>query len=121
MLVRRYPTKTIAIKFSQQVKSELGYAFIGIIETGRLRDCAPSELVAEQYANCESEILVGPLHTMRWGVPDGTRGADGQLIHDDHILADAMIAELDKLEWYIHTETAVIEQPDPLKEMDRNY
>jgi len=121
MCAKKYPTKTIAVKFTQQVKSEMGYAFIGMIETGRFRDCDPSEAIAEQYANCESEILIGPAKTMRWGVKDGTRGANGQLIHDDHITADALTSELDKLEWYVPSETIIIEQPDALEEMSNAY
>lgn len=121
MTAKRYPTRTIAIKFTQQTKSEIGYGYIGIIETGRFRDCQPTELINEQYQNCQSEILIGPAKTMRWGVPDGTRGADGQLIHDDHITADALVAELDKLEWYIQSETQIIEQADILQEYDRAY
>lgn len=122
MLQKKFPTKTIAVKFSQQVKSEMGYAFIGMIETGRFRDCAPNEIVAEQYENCTSEILIGPAKTMRWGVPDGNRGADGKLIHDDHILADAMTTQLDLLAWFVPSETTIIEpQYDSLKEMDNAY
>jgi hypothetical protein len=121
MAAKRFPTKTIPVKFSQQTKSELGYAFIGMIETGRFRDCAPSVIVDEQYANCESEILIGPAKTMRWGVKDGTRNSAGQLIHDDHITADAMTAELDKLEWYVPAETTIIEQADVLEEMSNAF
>jgi hypothetical protein len=121
MLFKKYPTKTIPVKFTQQTKSEIGYAFIGIIETGRFRDCAPSELVAEQYANCESEILIGPAKTMRWGVKDGTRNSAGQLIHDDHITADSLVTALDRLEWFIQSETAIIEQDDVLQEMDHAF
>ena len=121
MCAKKYPTKTFPVKFTQQTKSEIGYAFIGMIETGRFRDCDPSETVAEQYAHCDSEILIGPLHTMRWGVKDGTRGAGGQLIHDDHIIADALTSELDKLEWYVPSETIVIEQPDVIEEMNNAY
>jgi len=122
MTAKRFPTKTIPVKFSQQTKSEIGYAFIGMIETGRFRDCAPSELVAEQYANCESEILIGPAKTMRWGVKDGTRNSSGQLIHDDHITADAMTAELDRLTWFVPSETTIIEpEQDVLEEMSNAY
>ena len=122
MTTKRFPTKTIPVKFTQQTKSEIGYAFIGMIETGRFRDCAPSGIVDEQYANCESEILIGPAKTMRWGVKDGTRNSAGQLIHDDHITADAMTAELDKLEWYVPSETTIIEpEQDVLQEMNNAY
>jgi hypothetical protein len=121
MCQKKYPSKTIAIKFTQGVKSEMGYAFIGMIETGRFRDCDTNETVAMQYTNCESEILIGPAKTMRWGVKDGTRGADGQLIHDDHVTMDAMTTELDKLEWYVPSETTIIERPDVIQEMDHAY
>ncbi|MFA5876642.1 MAG: hypothetical protein WC901_08195, partial [Candidatus Margulisiibacteriota bacterium] len=39
MLDRAFPTRVIPVKFSQQVKSELGWRYLAIIETGRLRDC----------------------------------------------------------------------------------
>jgi hypothetical protein len=122
MLLNKYPTKVIFVKYTQQTKSEIGYSFLGMIETGRFRDCAPSETVSEQYENCESEVLIGPAKTMRWGVKDGTRSTvTGELIHDDFILTDAELSELDKLEWYVSSETVVIEQPDALKEMDNAY
>ena len=121
MFYNKYPTKLIPVKFSQQVKSEIGYAFIGMIETGRFRDCCPSEIVSEQYENCTSEILIGPAKTLRWGVPDGTRNSQGELIHDDHIIADALTIELDKLEWYIQSETSIIEQEDVLESMNANF
>ncbi len=122
MMAKKYPTRTIPVKFTQQTKSEIGYGFIGIIETGRFRDCAPSETVTEQYQNCTSEALIGPQKTIRWGVKDGTRStATGQLIHDDYIIADALTAELDKLEWYTQTDTEIIEALDPIKEMSRSY
>jgi hypothetical protein len=122
MLFNKYPTKVIPFKFTQQSKSELGYAFIGMIETGRFKDCAPNPTVAEQYDNCDSEVLTGPAKTMRWGVKDGTRSPiTGQLIHDDHIIADALTAALDKLEWYVNAPTVVIEQQDVLEEMNYAY
>ncbi len=79
----------------------------------------PSDTVRLQYAMCRSEILPGPAKTLRWGVPDGTRGPDGELIHDDHIMADALVAKLDELEWHSHSETLIVRAPDPLDEMSR--
>ena len=121
MCAKKYPTKTIGVKFTAQTKSEIGYAYLGIVDTGRLRDHCHTETVNKQYTNCTSEILIGPLHTMRWGVKDGTRDADGQLIHDDYILTDALTTQLDKLEWYTPSETVIIPQPDVLEEMDHAY
>lgn len=121
MCAKKWQSKTIGIKFTAQTKSEIGYSFLGIIDTGRFRDHCHSETVNEQYINCTSEILIGPLHTMRWGVKDGTRGADGNLIHDDYILTDALTTQLDKLEWYVPSETIIISQPDVLESMDHAY
>lgn len=122
MLARKYGERVIGFKYTAQSKSELGYGFIAIIESGRFRDCARTAEIEEQYRNCQSEILIGPSHTMRWGVPDGTRSLrTGELIHDDFITTDALTAQLDTLDWYIPAETVIIEQPDALEEMDHAY
>lgn len=121
MFDKSHPTRVIPVKFSQQVKSEIGYGFLAIINTGRFRDCCPSSEVDKQYESCTSEILIGPAKTMRWSVPDGTRDENGLLIHDDYVVTDGMTAILDKLEWSIQFETAIIENPDPLEEMDHAY
>jgi hypothetical protein len=119
MLVKKYPTRTIGVKFTSQTKSEIGYAFIAIVETGRFRDCARTEEVRMQYEKCQSEVLIGPAKTMRWGVKDGTRDGAGMLVHDDWVLADSLVTELDKLEWSIQIGTTIINYPDPLDEMSR--
>jgi hypothetical protein len=121
MCAKKYPTRTIGFKFTAQSKSEMGYAFLGMIDTGRFRDHCHTNAVSQQYAACTSEILIGPAHTMRWGVKDGTRGPDGLLIHDDYILADGLITQLDLLDWFIPMATTIIEQPDVLKDMDNAY
>ena len=114
MLEHAFPTRVIPVKFSAQVKSETGWRFLSIIETGRFSDPAPSEAVRMQYNRCISEILPGPGRHLRWGVPDGTRGPDGELVHDDFILADALTAFLDRLEWHASTSPTFIEGFDPL-------
>ena len=133
ILDKAFPTKVIPVKFTQQVKSDIGYRFLSIIETGRFRDMtavvvvgagsprpspSPGE-VDRQYAACQSEILIGPQKTMRWGVPDGTRDENGELIHDDIILADSLVAILDQLEWVSHSPTLIVSARDPLDEMSR--
>lgn len=122
MLARKYGERIIPFKYTAQSKSELGYGFIAIIESGRFRDCTRTPAVEEQYRNCQSEILIGPSKTMRWGVPDGTRSpVTGELIHDDYLTTDALTAQLDQLEWYVASETAIIEQMDVIEEMDHAY
>ena len=121
MLYRKFGERVIGFKYTAQSKSELGYGFIAIIESGRFRDCVADETSREQYINCRSEILIGPSKTMRWGVPEGTRNQHGLIIHDDIITTDALTAQLDLFDWYIQSETVIIEQADPLKEMDNAY
>ncbi len=121
LLDKAFPTRVIPVKFSQQQKSEIGWRFLAIIETGRFRNCALTDEVRIQYSNCRSEILPGPAKTFRWGVPDGTRGPDGELVHDDHVIADSLTAVLDRLAWHVRVGTVVIETPDALEAMDHAY
>lgn len=121
LLDKTYPTRTIPVKFSQQKKSEIGWGYLAVIETGRLRDCCPTDEVRIQYDKCTSEILPGPAKTLRWGVKDGTRGPDGLIVHDDIILADSLTSELDKLQWMISSPTLMTDAPDVLDSMGGNY
>jgi len=52
-------------------------------------------------------------------VPDGTRGPDGQLVHDDFLLADALVARLDELDRSIRFGRSIIRTKDPLDELAR--
>ncbi len=60
LLDRSFPTRVIPVKFTSQEKSEIGWRFISIIETGRFHDPDPSDEVRLQYSHCISEILPGP-------------------------------------------------------------
>ena len=121
LLDRAFPSRLIPVKFTQQEKSEIGWQFLSIIETGRFRDHVHTDDVRLQYTHCICEILPGPGKTLRWGVPDGTRGPDGELIHDDFILADSLVAKLDLLEWHISFPTFIVPGRDPLLDMDHRY
>jgi len=94
--------KVIPVKFTSKVKSDLGYGFIGLIESGRYLEYHPfPETLRLQLENCRSEIMPGPTKVMRWGVPDGTRDrASGDLVHDDDLITGALCSLLDQLEWY---------------------
>ena len=113
MLDKAFPTRVIPVKFTQATKSELGYGFLAIINTGRFRDHVPCAETDRQYAACEAEILIGPQKTMRWGVPEGRRDQDGQIIHDDIPVTDSLTAVLDRLQWSVHSPTFIIQAPRP--------
>jgi len=113
--------KVVPVKFTAKLKSELGFGFIGMIESRRYREYDPfPEGLRLQMDRCRSEIVPGPARLMRWGVPDGTRDpATGQPVHDDDLITGALCVMLDGLEWYFHSPSVWINPKDPLKEMDR--
>jgi hypothetical protein len=133
MLDKAFPTRVIPVKFTSTVKSEMGWKYISIIETGRLHDCTRTatsgssvlrlphegqtpayDKVLAQYEACQAEIMPGPGKLLRWGVPEGQRGPSGDLIHDDYLLADALISQIDMLEWSASTDLFAAEGYDPL-------
>jgi hypothetical protein len=120
LLDRAFPARVIPVKFTQPEKSEVGWRFLSIIETGRFRDHVHTDEVHLQYSHCTCEILPGPLHILRWGVPEGTRGPDGGLIHDDFILADSLTAKLDTLKWHVSTPGIFVPARDPLLDIDHH-
>jgi hypothetical protein len=117
-LADRLGSKVVPFEFNQRTKSDLGWGFISIVETGRFKDYAPyDEEFQRQLEYCQYEILDGPNKTMRWAVPDGTRDvATGDLVHDDYVLSAALVAQLD-LEAWSTGESTVIRQKDILAEL----
>ncbi len=108
MLDARFTDEVIPVKFSSKVKSEIGWGFLTIIETGRFSDATDSEAARKQYVACQSEIRPGPGKILKWSVPENERDTEGLLIHDDYLLADSLVAILDKLEWTLGFKTTQI-------------
>jgi hypothetical protein len=122
MLDLSLPERCIPVRFSQAEKSEIGYQFLSIVETGRYREYAPfDDDFRRQLSHCQAEILPGPQHSMRWGVPDGRRDGNGALLHDDDLLTSALTAILDRQEWVVHSPTLMGRERDYLREMDGNF
>ena len=92
---------------------------------GRVGDGGQSSEQAEfwkQINFCEFEILPGLQKTVRWGVPDGTRDpADGNLVHDDLLISAALVAALDEQDWTISGPTLIIQNKDPLEDLDKGF
>lgn len=101
--------------FSASAKSRLGWDFLALIESGRFKDHAPLEVQAgappqadqaeaarlqalffRQLAHVQAHIAPGPEQRLSWSVPDGARGADGELLHDDLVISAALAAALDE-------------------------
>ncbi len=117
-LVDRLGTKVMPFEFSQVSKSDLGWSFISVIETGRFKDFIPQDPeMARQLDYCQYEIQDGPGKIMKWSVPDGTRDvATGDLVHDDYVVSAALISLLDQEPWGTG-DSHVVDQKDIIEEL----
>jgi len=112
------------IIFSARVKSDLGWRFIGIVESGRYQDYAPDDSAETrqfwyEVGACQYEVRPGPDKLLRWGVWE-TPAYDGLVArgHDDLLISASLTAILDQLEWTATGESALIRRRDALEEID---
>jgi hypothetical protein len=129
-LKRTFPEKVLPLLFSAKSKSDMGWKFLAIVETGRYKEYRADASGAEddlqrqfwlQVAHCQAHVLEGPHKQMRWGVPDGTRDVQGgQLVHDDLLISAALCSELERLDWGTAV-SGVIAAQDPLEGLDSVY
>lgn len=129
-LQRAHTSRLLRFKFTQTSKSDLGWKFISIIESGRYKEHHPlgeaqsassdAQYQAEffdQARACGMEILPGPGRILRWSVPESARHPlTGQPLHDDWIFSAALCAALYNESWGA-AESAVIPPRDPLEEL----
>lgn len=106
--IKALPGRFIPFIFSLQSKSQLGWDFIAVVETGRFKDWKraaasdESDLFWKALEFCQYQVLPVPGKVMKWGVPDGTRDPQtGEIVHDDALSSAALVAELDKQEWIV--------------------
>jgi hypothetical protein len=135
----------IPFEFNSASKSDLGWDFLGICDSGRFQewrsevgsqksDEDPSDLrhltsdvsqetFRREVEFCQYEVLPGPGKLLRWGVPDGTRDpATAELVHDDALLSAALVAVLDEQPWAADTGPGTIfHADDPLDEMSEGF
>jgi hypothetical protein len=128
-LTRRFGEKVIPFTFNSKTKSDLGWAFLALVDTGRLKTYAPDPQAYDslndlhdqfilQLQNIQFEIRPGPDKKIKWAVPEGARDlATGELIHDDIAISAAMIALCDQLRWSVSVPSAVVKAADPLDDM----
>jgi hypothetical protein len=91
--------------FTGKSKSELGWAFVGLIDGGRIKEHADdgadiTRIYRHQLAACTYEVLPGPGKLLRWSVP-ANRG------HDDLLISAALTARLDALDWRDRTARGI--------------
>jgi len=117
--------RVLPIVFSPKVKSDLGWNFVGIVETGRYRDYVQDDKPEtrqfwHEVEACQYEVREGPGQAMRWGVWDTTVAYDGVIAHghDDTLISAALTAILDQQDWPGTGASATVERPDVLAEID---
>ena len=91
------PGKVVPFVFSAQSKSQLGWDFLGLIESGRYKEYsddgeADTGLFWAQVEACASQVGAGAGKLLRWGVEDART-------HDDLLVSAALCAMLDRVEW----------------------
>ncbi len=121
-LAKAYPQQVIPFVFSQKSKSDLGYRFLAICDSGRFRDHLPEgeehalfwrQLAYVQYEASQNRML-------KWSVPEGTRDVTGgEIVHDDLVLSAALCAVLDEQEWASSAPALIIRSRDPLQDIDK--
>jgi hypothetical protein len=117
---KAFPGRVIPFLFTSKSKSDLGWQFLAVIETGRYKEpVGERSEFWQQVSHCMNEVRIGPGRLMKWGVPDGTRDSlTGDLIHDDQLISSSLCAILDEQEWSISGAPVIIARVDPLAEMD---
>jgi hypothetical protein len=100
------------IHFTAKSKSDLGWDFRGICDSGRFQDYVDDgepewrqfwrEVQAADY-----QVVEGPNRLMRWGVADPT-------VHDDLLISAALCAWLDDEEGHLSMPAVIIEAPEVL-------
>lgn len=111
------PGPVMRFNFNTVTKSNLGWNFLSVVETGRYKDYAQDEATDtrqfwRQLEACEFKVLPGPGQRMRWGVSDPD-------VHDDFVISAALVAALDKADWTVEVEGEIVEVPDVLTGVDR--
>ncbi len=136
--------RVIALQFTRQLKSQLGWGFLAVVDTGRFQDFSPfsdrekwstnpllgcmaaeqdrlQALFYRQLAGLQAEVSSGPERLLRWSVPEGARDPEGGLLHDDLVLSAAMVAVLDEQSWHLSSQAVLIPASDPILEMDGGF
>ena len=120
------PGLVVPFVFSPKSKSDLGWNFLAVIETGRYKEylntaCPLQREFWIQVDSCQHLVLEGPGKMLRWGVPDGTRDpATGLLVHDDLLISAAMCSLLDEKEWGL-ARSDIVSSIDPLADMEEVF
>jgi hypothetical protein len=144
-LSKAYPARLIPVTFSLKSKSELGWRFLAIVETGRYKEYAsPGGLSASfgvreqgwsqaavgtasqrcyqlqaqfwlEVQHCQATVLDGPARLMRWGVPASIRHPISGEVLHDDLLISAALCSYLDKCQWGTGESGLIPAIDPLE------
>jgi hypothetical protein len=96
-LAQRLPGRVVPFVFTVQSKSQLGWDFLAMVDSGRYKEYAEdgehdTGLFWTQVEECTSQVGNGPGRPLRWGV-------ELAATHDDLLVSAALTAVLDRQDW----------------------
>ncbi len=94
-------------QFNARTKSELGWDFLAICDTGRFKDHlddgSPERAQFWREVDaCSYQVQEGPGKRLKWGVDDPA-------VHDDALISAALVAVIDRLEWSPYSHGVILE------------
>lgn len=122
------PDRFIEFIFTMESKSKMGWAWLGMVNTGRWKEYKDSDelqkIYFEQLKYCRYEVIPGPGQKIKYSVPDGTRNNKGDYVHDDLIMSAAMSAVIEEKigsGWIQPADTLIVQAADPLEGMESGW
>jgi hypothetical protein len=116
--------KLIPIVFTPKIKSDMGWGFVGIVETGRYMDYKEDGMQDTrqfwyEVEACQYEIREGPQKSMRWGVYESP-GYDGLVArgHDDLLVSAGMCYFLEEQDYFGDAIGVPVDTDDVLDSID---
>ncbi len=108
-LDKALPHKVLPFVFSSASKSDLGWNFCGIIDSGRYKEyaadgAADTEWFWRQVAAVEYAVRPGAGQLLQWSVPDPK-------LHDDLVMSAALVAVLDRQDWQPRSAVGLSDRP----------
>lgn len=123
-LAKALGDRVTPVEFSPNVKSDLGWDFLALVETGRFQDYADdgapdTRQFWYEVEACTYEIAPGPGKRMKWGVFEPP-AYDGLIArgHDDLLISAALCTVVDKLAFPGDAVGQTLATPDPLEDID---
>lgn len=117
----------LPVLFTPKRKSDIGWTFLAIVETGRYHDYTDDqEPDTRQFWHeveaCQYRVREGPQKSIAWGNWE-TPAYDGLIArgHDDLLISAALTAILDDLPWLTTGPSVAVQRADPLDDIDKGW